>query len=63
MTQEPAKILPELTVFGIDLGNGKDASAEVEYRLLPDGTREIAAMRTWRHEIELAAEESSDPGQ
>lgn len=47
---------PEITFFGMDTAspNG-DLNCEVAFRRLPDGTIEIVAANTWRHDLELEA--------
>jgi hypothetical protein len=54
-------IRDEPTLLTIDHGRDGDEFAEVTYRLLPDGTREIVSMRTWKGSIRIGDSRGPTP--
>lgn len=47
-------------IIGIDYGSTPATSTEVEGYRDKDGVLRITAIRSWRHELELEAEEIAD---
>lgn len=60
MWAELGKRIPLETYFAMDTASD-GASAEVEYRKLPDGRIAVVDIRTWRHDLEAVPIRSETP--